>query len=83
MRTFHLPLTDELHEALREQAMADQRPATELVREALVAWMEARRRQRLAAEIERFASAEAGGALDLDPELESAGLEHLLTEQSP
>lgn len=74
MRTFHLPLPDEMHEALREEAAAERRPATEVVRDALSRWIQTRRRQRLADEIQRFAEAEAGTALDLDPELEAAGV---------
>lgn len=74
MRTFHLPLPDEMHEALREEAAAERRPATEVVRDALSRWIQTQRRQRLADEIQRFAEAEAGTALDLDPELEAAAV---------
>ena len=35
MRTFHLPLPEPLHEALKAEAREALRPATELVREAL------------------------------------------------
>jgi predicted transcriptional regulator len=81
MRTFHLPMTDELHEALREEARAERRPATEILRDALTGWIEARRRQRIAEEIERFARAEAGTGLDLDVDLEAAGIDSLLAGQ--
>lgn len=80
MRTFHLPLPDDLHEALRREAKADHRPATELVRDALAGWLEARRRERVAREIHRFALDHAGSELDVDPELEQAGVDHLLAE---
>ena len=79
VRTFHLPLPDELHDALRDEAKAARRPATEVLREALSGWLATRRRQRLAEEIARFAEAEAGGSLDLDLELEAASLDHLST----
>ncbi len=78
MRTFHVPLPEALHDALRREATADDRPATEIVREALAAWLQQRHRQRLADEIERYACAEAGGTYDLDADLEDATLEHLL-----
>ncbi len=78
MRTFHLPLSDDLHHALRLEAEAAQRPATELVRDALAGWLKARHRQRIAEEIERYAIAEAGGPMDLDPELEAAGVEFMM-----
>lgn len=81
LRTFHLPLPDELHDALREEASAEHRPATEVVREALTGFIQARRRQRLAEEIERFAVAEAGTELDLDSDLEAAGVDHLLAAE--
>lgn len=77
MRTFHLPLPDDLHDALRREATADRRPATELARDALVGWLQARHRERVADEIRRFALAQAGSALDLDPDLEQAGIDHL------
>ena len=82
MRTFHLPLPEELHEALRQEATAERRPATEVVRDALVRWIHERRHLRVADEIERFAIAEAGSGLDLDPDLEDVGIEHLLAGES-
>lgn len=82
MRTFHLPLPDDLHEALQREGTAEHRPATEILREALVGWLEVRRRQRLAAEIERFALAEAGGVLDIDPDLERASIDHVFAGES-
>ena len=78
MRTFHLPLPDDLHEALRREATADHRPATEIARDALAGWLQARQRERVAREIHRFALDHAGTDLDIDPELEQAGVEHLL-----
>lgn len=82
MRTFHLPLPDDLHDALRREATADRRPATELVRDALAGWLQARHRERVADDIHRFALAEAGSDFDLDPDLERAGVEHLLAGDS-
>jgi plasmid stability protein len=78
MRTFHLPLPDDLHEALRREATADHRPATEVARDALAGWLQARQRERVAKEIHRFALDFAGTELDIDPVLEQAGVEHLL-----
>ena len=78
VRTFHLPLPDELHDALREEATAERRPATEVVRDALSCWIQARKRQRIADEIERFATAESGTELDLDADIEAAGVDHLI-----
>lgn len=78
MRTFHLPLPDDLYEALRREATAGHRPATEVARDALAGWLQARQRERVAREIHQFALDFAGTELDIDPALEQAGVEHLL-----
>ncbi|MFH1465033.1 MAG: hypothetical protein ABIO70_11670 [Pseudomonadota bacterium] len=83
MRTFHVPMPEALHDALKAEASAMRRPAAELVREALSTWIEAQRRQRLAQEIQAYAEAEAGGYGDLDSELEAAGIEHLMAADEP
>lgn len=82
MRTFHLPLPDDLHEALRREAAVDHRPATELARDALAGWLRTRQRERVAGEIRRFAMAQAGSDLDIDADLERAGVDHLLAGES-
>ncbi len=82
VRTFHVPLPDNLHDGLRREAAADDRPATEIVREALAAWLVERERLRLAEAIERYAAAEAGSAYDVDPDLEAASVEHLFAADS-
>ncbi|MFL6192952.1 MAG: hypothetical protein ACJ75H_02180 [Thermoanaerobaculia bacterium] len=71
---FHLPLTPELHDQLREEAAATGQPATVVAREALQAALDQRRRRRLYVEIASFASAHAGTDLDLDEDLEHAGI---------
>ena len=78
MRTFHLPLPDHLHEALRAEAADDRRPATEILREALEGWLATRRRHRVDEEVEAYARAMAGTPSDLDPDLEAAGIDCLL-----
>jgi hypothetical protein len=83
MRTFHLPMPDDLLVDLRQAAEAERRPATEIVREALAGWLQERRHRSLADEIARYASTEAGGPLDLDPDLEEAGIEHILGDPTP
>jgi hypothetical protein len=74
---FHLPLPPELHDQLREEAELSGKPATTLAREALRTVLTYRRRQRLHEEIAAFASEYAGSDLDLDEDLERAGLEML------
>ena len=81
MRTFHLPLSEELHDELHREAAADARPAAEIVREALASWLKERQRQRLAVDIERYAGSDAGVPYDLDEDLEAAGIEVLAPER--
>jgi len=81
MRTFHLPLPEHLHDALRAEAAEGRRPATEILREALEGWLQSRRRARLDAEIEAYAREVAGGDCDLDLELEAAGIEAIAAER--
>jgi hypothetical protein len=76
---FHLPLTPELHDQLREEAEISGQPATTVAREALRVNLALRRKQRLHAEIAAFASEHGGSDLDLDRDLERAGLKALKT----
>jgi hypothetical protein len=71
---FHLPLPEELHELLRGEAQAAGQPATNLAREALADWLSQHRRARLHGEIAAFAREHAGSELDLDGDLEQAGI---------
>lgn len=82
MRTFHLPLPEYLHDALRAEARDERRPATELVRQALEGWLAERRKRRLADDIRSYAQAAAGTEDDLDPALEAAGVESLLGDRA-
>jgi hypothetical protein len=59
------------------------RPATELAREALEAWLLERRNAALHADIAEYAAACAGSLADLDPVLEAAGIEHLVGPRKP
>jgi len=74
---FHLPLTPELHEQLREEAEHSGQPATTVAREALRTSLAESRRQRLYVQIAAFASEYGGSDLDLDEDLEGAGIEAL------
>jgi hypothetical protein len=82
LSNFHLPLPPDLHEMLHDEARRSGQPATTLAREALQSWLTQRRRQRLHEEIAAWAAEHAGTALDLDRDLEHAGLEALETEPS-
>ncbi len=76
---FHLPLPPELHDQLREEAEISGQPATTVAREALRTSLALRRKHRLHTEIAAFAAEHGGSDLDLDKDLEQAGLQALRT----
>jgi len=77
LANFHLPLPPDLREMLHEEAERSGQPATAVAREALQSWLSQRRRQRLHDEIAAWATEHAGTDLDLDKDLEQAGLDAL------
>ena len=79
MRNFHLPLPERTYTLLRAEAARAQLPATTLVREAIDAWLKEQTRKVRHNAIAEYAREMAGTDLDLDRELESAGIEHLVT----
>ena len=76
-RNFHVPLPDDVYQALRSEAERRRRPATALVREVLEEWLERRRAEALHEEITEYAATHAGTSADLDSDLEAAGIETL------
>lgn len=80
---FHLPLPREIHEMLHQEVERSGQPATALAREALRDWLVQRKRQRVHEEIAAFAEAHAGTDLDLDEDLERAGIEAIRNENRP
>ncbi len=79
-KNFHVPLPEETYRELREEAVRVKQPATALARMAIEIWLEERRAAALHAEIAVFAKRHAGTELDLDPALEAAGIEFMLSE---
>ena len=78
MRNFHLPLPERTYTLLRAEAERAQLPATTLAREAIDAWLKDQARKAKHNAIAEYAAEMAGTSLDLDRELESAGIEHLM-----
>ena len=78
---FHLPMPARLYRDLRAAAERRGVPATVLARRVLEEWLEAHRRLAVSEAIAAYAAGAAGSATDLDPELESAGLETLARER--
>jgi len=78
MKNFHLPLPDETYAGLRAEAERTGVPATILGREAVSWWLRQQYREARHEAIAAYAAETAGTHLDLDAELEAAGIEHLV-----
>ncbi len=78
MKNFHLPLPDHTYAQLRTEAERTQVPATVLAREAIDVWLGHLSRVQRHAEVLSYASETAGSDFDLDTDLESASIEHLV-----
>ena len=78
MKNFHLPLPDQTYLELRAEAERTQVPATSLAREAIDLWLREKARKARHDAIAAYAEEMGGTTLDLDPELEAAGIDHLL-----
>lgn len=83
MKNFHLPLPEQTWGELRAESERAQVPATTLAREAIDLWLREQRRKAVHLAISNYAAEVAGSVADLDPELEAAGVEHLLQEARP
>ncbi|HTT60189.1 MAG TPA: hypothetical protein VMG35_00055 [Bryobacteraceae bacterium] len=78
MKNFHLPLPEQTYVRLRAEAERTQVPATTLAREAVDEWLRQQSRKARQDAIAAYATEMAGTYLDLDTDLESAGIEHLV-----
>ena len=83
MKNFHVPLPEETYDRLRSVAERSKMPATALAREAIDFWLRQELRRARHDAIAAYAAEAAGTALDLDSDLETAGIEHLLTGRRP
>lgn len=78
MKNFHVPLPGETYDRLRIAAERSKLPATALAREAIDSWLRQQLRKARHDAIAAFAAEGVGTSLDLDEELEAAGIEHLV-----
>jgi hypothetical protein len=78
MKNFHLPLPEQTYTCLRAEAERTHVPATALAREAVDWWLRQRFRKARHDAIAAYATEMAGTHLDLDVDLEAAGIEHLV-----
>jgi len=79
MKNFHVPLPEQTYNDLQAESKRAQVPATVLAREAVDSWLRHQRRKARRDAIAAYASEIAGTNLDLDPGLESAAIEHLVS----
>ena len=82
VQNFHLPLPDAVYRQLRQEADRRRVPATALAREAVEAWLDKAQREVLHSEIAKYAKEHAGSQVDLDQQLEAAGVEMLKDSRS-
>jgi len=78
MKNFHLPLPEQTYASLRAEAERTGVPATTLAREAVDWWLRQQGRKARHDAIAVYATEMAGTHIDLDTDLESAGIEHLV-----
>jgi hypothetical protein len=71
-------LPDQTYAQLRAEAERARVPATSLAREAIDLWLQQQARKAKHDAIAAYAAEMVGTNLDLDPDLESAGIEHLV-----
>ena len=77
-KKLNLPLPEEMHTALFDEARRSGEPATRLARTAINDWLEKRARERRTEQVRQFALEHAGNEYDRDPALESVAAEELL-----
>jgi hypothetical protein len=83
MKNFHLPLPERTSGDLRAEAERAQLPATAPPRETIDWWLREQARKARRDRIAGWAAEMAGTHFDLDPDLESAGIEQLVQCSRP
>jgi hypothetical protein len=81
MKHIHLPLSEPLHAELMRAAQSSGKTATQVARRALEIFLAQQKQAALNAELDAYIARHAGTSLDLDRELEAAGVEHLLNTE--
>ena len=77
-KNLHVPMPSDLHDELRKMAAQLGKPATVLAREAIERYLGQLHKQAVDAAIQDWAREVMGTQLELDPQLEAAGVEFLL-----
>jgi hypothetical protein len=81
-KKIHLPLPVDLHAELMEQAERLGTPATVLARQAVAEWVIQKKQEQITEELRAYVSEMAGTGIDLDADLEAAGIESWLKYDS-
>lgn len=81
LKNLHVPLPEDLHSQLREEAGRLKKPATVLARHAIEYWLRQRRKADLRDAIAAYAAKHAGTVHDLNEDFEEASVEHLLADE--
>jgi predicted DNA-binding protein len=68
---FHVPLPMDVYSRLRSEAERQNKPATQLVKQAVECWLEEQEKLALHKEIARYAEGTAGTCDDLDEQMEA------------
>ena len=77
VKNFHVPLPERTYALLKLEAGRARLPATTLAREAIDAWLNDQARKAQHQAIAQYAADMAGSPLDLDRDLEAAGIEQI------
>jgi hypothetical protein len=80
-KNFHVPLSNDTYLALRAAAHVTGRPATQIARNLIESWLKERKKELLNQELAAYVQENAGSRFDIDPELEAAGIEHLIKKK--
>ena len=80
MKNLHVPLPPDLDAALRAEAARRNQPATAIARQAIEEWLCRQQKLALHQAIASYAAEWGGSDVDLNADLESAGVDHLLAE---
>ncbi len=78
LKNLHIPLPQSLYHLLRSEADRSKKPATTLARQAIESWLRQRQKVAIHKAVASYASQSAGTEFDLDQDLESASIQHLL-----
>lgn len=76
-RNFHVSLSAQTYTRLRVEAVRQNKPATQLVKQAVEYWLAEQERLALHEEIAAYAAEHAGTVADLDEDMERAAVEFL------